>query len=224
MLNAIFFDLDETLIDGSGCHLEAGRRTFAAYGMDYDEAKRRTGDFSGIRMREILPARRDAVGKNERDAPSQDLLNVRQEQYLELMPEYVALMPGAREALQSANEVASAVAIVSSETEQCIAAVLAHFGLTNLISFVVGANGVTLGKPHPEPYQAAFERVREKQPVFKRDCLVVEDSAAGVRSGQAAGIPVCLVPFSHTPVGIEAEYKVESLLDLPSLLKSLSTS
>ena len=54
MLKGVFFDLDETLIDADGCHREASRRAFAAFGMDWDEAFRRTGPFFGRRMREIL--------------------------------------------------------------------------------------------------------------------------------------------------------------------------
>src|SRR5438093_1172571 len=38
MLSGVFFDLDETLIDAGGCHREASRRAFGAFGMDWDEA------------------------------------------------------------------------------------------------------------------------------------------------------------------------------------------
>ena len=36
---AVFFDLDETLIDAGKCHVEAGVRTFDHYGMDYVKAQ-----------------------------------------------------------------------------------------------------------------------------------------------------------------------------------------
>src|SRR5206468_5416294 len=69
MLSGVFFDLDETLIDADGCHREASRRAFAAFGMDWDEALSRTGPFFGRRMREILEARRNALGVDELAAP-----------------------------------------------------------------------------------------------------------------------------------------------------------
>ena len=48
MLTGVFFDLDETLIDAAGCHREASCGAFAAFGMDWDEALRRTGRSSGV--------------------------------------------------------------------------------------------------------------------------------------------------------------------------------
>ena len=51
MLKGVFFDLDETLIDADGCHREASHRAFAEFGMDWDEAFRRTGPFFGRRRR-----------------------------------------------------------------------------------------------------------------------------------------------------------------------------
>ena len=73
MLSGVFFDLDETLIDADGCHREASRRAFAAFGMDWDEALSRTGPFFGRRMREILEARRNALGVDELAAPVEEL-------------------------------------------------------------------------------------------------------------------------------------------------------
>ena len=86
MVRGVFFDLDETLIDADGCHREASRRAFAAFGMDWDEALRCTGPFFGRRMREILQARRNALGVDELAAPVEELLVVRQEHYVNLFP------------------------------------------------------------------------------------------------------------------------------------------
>ena len=48
---------------------------------------------------------------------------------------------------------------------------------------VVSAGDVEHGKPDPEPWLAAAERLH----VDPRECLVVEDSEAGLVSGKAAG-------------------------------------
>ena len=54
----------------------------------------------------------------------------------------------------------------------------------------VGGDEVTLGKPHPEPYEKACALLG----VDPRDCVVLEDSATGARSGNAAGAVVVGIP------------------------------
>ena len=49
---------------------------------------------------------------------------------------------------------------------------------------------VTRGKPHPEPYLLAAERLG----VDPRHCVAIEDSPTGVRSALAAGCRVLGVP------------------------------
>ena len=72
MLSAVFFDLDETLIDADGCHREASRRAFAAFGMDWDAALTRTGPFFGRRMREILGGETTKEGESPGRTPEHD--------------------------------------------------------------------------------------------------------------------------------------------------------
>lgn len=55
---------------------------------------------------------------------------------------------------------------------------------------------VTVGKPGPEPYRTACDRLG----LAPDDCLVVEDSTNGMRSAVAAGCRVLGVPASGTPV------------------------
>ena len=66
MLGGVFFDLDETLIDAHGCHREASRRAFAAFGMDWDEAIRGGGE---ARMLD----RRGLIGRRHRGSLSRDI-------------------------------------------------------------------------------------------------------------------------------------------------------
>ena len=159
MLSAVFFDLDETLIDADGCQREASRRAFAAFGMDWDAALMRTGPFFGRRMREILEARRDA-GVDESTAPVDALLALRWEHYVDLFPAGVCLLPGASEAVASVSDHGAMAAIVSSSERATVALTMEHYGLSRLVSFVVGGDDVTRGKPDPECYEVAYHRLQ----------------------------------------------------------------
>jgi beta-phosphoglucomutase-like phosphatase (HAD superfamily) len=55
---------------------------------------------------------------------------------------------------------------------------------------VVPGDQVRHGKPHPEPYLTAAQRLG----VAPQECVAIEDSPPGVRSAQAAGAAVVAVP------------------------------
>lgn len=97
--------------------------------------------------------------------------------------------------------------IVTSATTRLIAERMRYAGLP-LPSALVSAETVTNGKPHPEPYQAGA-RVLGFAP---QDCLVIEDSPAGVASGKAAGCTVLAVLTSHASEELTAaDWHVGSL-------------
>jgi len=76
------------------------------------------------------------------------------------------------------------LAVVTSSARAEIDPLLAAGGLRHHFDALVGAEDVTRYKPDPEPYRKAAELVAA------RTALVVEDSAAGLASGRAAGFAV----------------------------------
>jgi HAD superfamily hydrolase (TIGR01509 family) len=79
------------------------------------------------------------------------------------------------------------MAVVSSSSCSEIEPMLEAGGLRQYFQTVVGAENVKRHKPAPDPYLLAAERLRVRAP------LVVEDSAAGLASGRAAGFEVLAV-------------------------------
>lgn len=97
--------------------------------------------------------------------------------------------------------------IVTSATTRLIAERMRYAGLP-LPSALVSAETVTNGKPHPEPYQAGASVLG----FAPQDCLVIEDSPAGVASGKAAGCTVLAVLTSHASEELTAaDWQVGSL-------------
>ena len=74
---------------------------------------------------------------------------------------------------------------------------------------IVSAEDVTAGKPDPQVFLAAAEKLQ----VPASRCVVVEDAAAGVEAARRAGMKC--VGVSRTTV-LDADVAVRSLADLPS--------
>jgi len=77
-------------------------------------------------------------------------------------------------------------AIVSGSPHDDVVAAAKLCGVSSLLRFVLGVEDYGRGKPAPDGFLAAASRLD----VDASECVVVEDSAAGVRAGLAAGMRV----------------------------------
>ena len=91
--------------------------------------------------------------------------------------------------------------VASSANPRVIEAAMRTSGLRDAFRSVTSADEVAHGKPSPDVYLLAAERLG----VAPAACLVVEDSLNGVLSGRAAGMTVVLVPNASVPPAAGAE-------------------
>ena len=97
--------------------------------------------------------------------------------------------------------------IVTSATTRLLEGRLNYAGLP-IPAVLVPAERVANGKPHPEPYLTGAKLLS----FAPADCLVIEDSPAGIASGKAAGCKVLAVLSSHTQAELAgADWFVDSL-------------
>ena len=102
----------------------------------------------------------------------------------------LALKPGARELLDMLEELRLPRAIASSSSHRTIRHHLAAHDLADRFDALVGHGDYAAGKPAPDPFLTAAERLG----VAPRLCLALEDSHNGVRSAAAAGMMTIMVP------------------------------
>lgn len=101
----------------------------------------------------------------------------------------VPWQPGARELVAALGAAGVPLALVTMSYRSLASAVVDVLPAGTFGAVVTG-DEVTHGKPHPEPYLTAAATLG----VRPQDCVVIEDSATGVRSGLAAGCAVVGVP------------------------------
>jgi sugar-phosphatase len=123
--------------------------------------------------------------------------------------EGVVAYPGAAELL--------ALPVVAIATSCELPLARARLGAAGLVAppVLVTADQVRRGKPAPDPYLLAADRLG----VDPADCLVVEDAPAGIAAGRAAGMTVWAVTTTHAPEELHQAHRVagslqELLVDL----------
>lgn len=124
-------------------------------------------------------------------------------------------LPGAAELLAALP--GNRLAIVTSGTAPVARARLAATGLEPPPAFVT-ADELARGKPDPEPYLTAAERLG----VPPECCLVIEDAPAGVAAGRAAGARVLGLLTTHSAEALTEAGAGPDLLasDLASVLRT----
>jgi len=122
-------------------------------------------------------------------------------------------LPGAAELLDGLSN--SRLAVVTSGTAPVARARLAATGLQPPAVFVT-ADQLAMGKPDPEPYRTAAERLG----VPAEQCLVIEDAPAGIAAGRAAGARVLGLLTTHSTDALAEASAAPDLLatDLDSVL------
>lgn len=117
-----------------------------------------------------------------------DLMEQRRACYYEALARDSEKMayPGVPDRLRDLRETGLKLAVVTNSVHECAANALAATGLARHFSLVIARDTVGTCKPDPAIYAAAADRLG----VDPENCVVIEDSAAGITAGKKAG---CLV-------------------------------
>jgi HAD superfamily hydrolase (TIGR01509 family) len=142
------------------------------------------------------------------------LADRKEELYRELIAKSdIQPLPGVVEWLHTLHEKNVPCAVASSTQRANIAAVLDRIGLIRAFSAIVSAEDVSHGKPDPE----VFLKAAEKLGVEPRRCIVFEDAYVGIDAGHAAGMKVIAVTTTHAARELRAADLVVARLDDLSL-------
>lgn len=191
--SAFLFDMDGVLVDSNPLHCVAWGRYLAGCGLNVPDFERR---MLGKRNDEIV---RDFWGEHLSPEDVDAHGAAKERVYRELMrPELDArVLPGVREFLR---EYAHVDAAVGSNAEPAnVDFVLDGAGLRPYFSAVVHGHQVTRPKPDPEVYLRAAAALGRTP----HECIVFEDSPAGIAAAQAAGAAVvAVVTDDNLPDGV----------------------
>ncbi|MEK7854606.1 MAG: HAD family phosphatase [Acidobacteriota bacterium] len=193
MIKAILMDFNGVVIDDESIQHDVYRELFKADGIDVtdDTYYSRLGMDDKTFVASIL----DEAGKPSGIDRVLELTTAKTQRWRERVSSEMPLFPGIENFIRKmANEFA--VGLVSMSKREEIDFVLEKAGLTECFSVIVSAEEVARCKPDPECYRKGFEQidlVRISQghlPMTHSECLVIEDSPAGVAAGKSADLQV----------------------------------
>jgi HAD superfamily hydrolase (TIGR01509 family) len=216
VIRGVLFDLDGTLADTEPLQWQSYRQVLAPFGVDVGMEEYR------VHWIAVDGGAEYACERYRLPIDAGELRRRKMAAYRTLIAEGVAPCPGAREALERlAPYCRLAIATNSVRVEANL--VLGHLGIAARLEAVVAREDYAEAKPAPDAYRAAAAALG----LPPADCLVIEDTARGVRSGVAAG---CVVVALATPLTFDNDFtgaatRITSLDEVgPSLLRDLSAA
>lgn len=201
---AVLWDLDGTLVDSEEFHWRSWRDVMRGEGIEltYEQFLasfgQRNDRILGRWLPDADPERTRRIG-DEKEAEYRRLVEAHG-----LSP-----LPGAREWLIALEQAGWKQSIASSAPGQNVVTMLRVLGLETYLDAIVSAEDVTAGKPDPQVFLKAAEKL--STPASR--CIVVEDAAAGVEGGRRAGMRTIGVTRNGT---LDADVFVRSLTELRS--------
>jgi len=189
VVNAVIFDLDGVLIDSESVWDAARRAVVADNGGSWTETATRA--MQGMSSPEWSRYLHEELGVSlDPDEISRQVVE-------RMLAAYEREVPLLRGAVQAVRRLAARwpLGLASSSNRPVIDAVLESAGLTRCFSATVSGDEVARGKPSPDVYVAAADKLG----VAPERAAAVEDSSNGLRAGAAAGMLVIAVPNRDFP-------------------------
>ena len=222
-LGAILFDYNGVIIDDEPIHHRLLCEVLGEEGFSLDPEEA-FDVFLGKPDRDCLVAAGQFQGRPFSDLEIRDLLARKSRKYRHLMEEGpVPLFKGVDRLVREAVTEGLPQAICSGAQRAEIELTLAKVSLRNCFEVIVAAEDVDKGKPDPEGFLKALDRLNahlEKsgtgstfRPIPPGACLVIEDSPPGIEAARAGGMKCLAVATSLDPSRLTRADRVVARLD-----------
>ena len=182
--SAYLFDCDGTIADSMPLHYIAWKAVFDEWNCEFPEDQ--FYSWGGRPVAEVIRAMNQMHGLH---MPVEETRRRKEQMYMDRLAD-LKPVPGVLEHIE-ASYGRIPFAVVSGGTHDVVEASLRAINLLDRFETLVCVGDYKKGKPDPEPFLLAAERLG----IRPESCLVFEDGDAGVQAAEAAGMAVVRVPL-----------------------------
>jgi beta-phosphoglucomutase len=198
MLRAVIFDFDGVITDTEILHLRAFNRVLAQFGLEIttkDYYKVYLG-YTDVDCYKLLIDK--GLLKIDEDQID-ELVKQKYEIFEELAKTEGRTIEGVHDFLKMLEQNNIPMAICSGALLAEIELISQEAGLRHFFTAIVSAEHVKKGKPHPEGFLLALQKLNEDHanPILPNQCIVIEDSSWGLEAAKAAGMHTIAVTNSY---------------------------
>jgi len=187
---AAIFDMDGTLIDNTPYHFKSWQALFKKYGKGELSKETYYKEISGVPVMETI---KRIFGNDHDEAGLKALLNEKEDFYRREYAPYVAPVNGLENFLTVLKKAGIKMAMATSATVEDIDFILNKVPIRDDFNAIINSTMVSQPKPHPQ----IFLKAAEKLNIPPAKCVVFEDSLAGIKAANSAGMKVVAITTGH---------------------------
>ncbi|HAU38936.1 MAG TPA: HAD family hydrolase [Phycisphaerales bacterium] len=214
-MDALIFDFDGVIVDSEPIHFEGFRQVLRTIGVELSREAYYT-KYLGYDDHDCFLAAASEQGIGLDEPQLAELIEAKTRIVQRMLGESARALSGAVELIRAARGAGVPLAICSGALRDEIELASRAVGVRECFDVIVPAEDVAKGKPDPEGYLLARQRLTETtgRELSAERCVVVEDSPWGIQAAHAAGMK-CLAVASSYPADAlnQAECVVASLSD-----------
>src|SRR5690349_6925678 len=215
-IRAVIFDLDGVLADSEPWWNKIDATLLAEHGVTYRGEHHR--NVLGVSYQLAVEFYKKAFGLS---IPSEQMMCRRGEIATEFFANRIDPFPATRQILEELRHTNPVrLALATSSVSTSARPFLDRHRLTPFFEVIVTGEEVERGKPHPDIYL----RAAEKLDVATAACLVIEDSLSGIAAAKAANMRVAAIPDSRfvdpREYESDADYLLRGLSEIPRLIQT----
>ena len=202
----VIFDMDGLMLDTERLAPQAWHDAKEALGVDFDMSL-----LDAMVGRNYQDCRALILERHGEAFPTDRLMDAWHVAYDAIVArDGIAIKHGLFDLLDWLEQAHIPKAVATSTRRSRAMAKLQSAGLASRFAALVGGDEIARGKPAPDIFLRAAERLG----VQPASCVVLEDSAPGIRAALAAGMTPIMVPDQHQPA---PDILASGTLVLPSL-------
>lgn len=181
-IKACLFDLDGVLVDTAKYHFLAWKRLCNELGFDLSEEENE--NLKGISRVKSLEILLDKGGVSLSDSEKEKYMAAKNDWYLEYVNSMAQdeILPGALDFLKACKM--SGVKIGLGSASKNSMRILEKLKIVDYFDVIIDGNKVTKGKPDPQTFTLGAEALN----IGPSECVVFEDSIAGIEAGVKGGM------------------------------------
>lgn len=183
--------MDGTLIDNTPYHYKSWQMMYKKYGKGELSKQTYYTNISGVPVLETI---RRVFGEGRSEDELKALLTEKEAFYRESYAPYIRPINGLENFLTELKDAGIKIAMGTSATQEDIDFVFSHINIRDDFNVIVNSTMVTKPKPNPQVYLKAAKKLS----IPPARCVVFEDSLAGIKSANGAGMKVVGITTGHT--------------------------
>jgi len=214
MLRAVIFDFDGVITDSEILHFRAFNAVLAPHGFELTKHEYYK-NYLGMADKDCFKA---LIGEGRlriQEAQIPALIQQKTRIFEQLARTEGRIIEGVREFLDLLGRAQVPIAICSGALRPEIELILEEAGLRTGFDIIVSAEEVRRGKPDPEGFILALQKLNDiwPDPIAPESCIVIEDSHWGLKAARAAGMRTIAVTNTYEAAQLKQADKIVARLD-----------